>query len=45
MVHVVLAIVSLAMGTAIGWLGWKGLRAHEAAPGTEAAGARAGALE
>lgn len=27
MVHVVLAIISLTMGTAIGWLGWKGLRA------------------
>lgn len=27
MVHVVLAIISLVMGTAIGWLGWKGLRA------------------
>ena len=27
MVHVVLAIVSLVMGTAIGWLGWKGLKA------------------
>ena len=25
MVHVVLAIISLVMGTAIGWLGWKGL--------------------
>ena len=31
MVHVVLAIVSLVMGTAIGWLGWKGLRAHRSA--------------
>jgi hypothetical protein len=28
MVHVVLAIISLVMGTAIGWLGWKGLKAH-----------------
>jgi hypothetical protein len=27
MIHVCLAIVSLVMGTAIGWLGWKGLRA------------------
>ena len=27
-VHVVLAIISLVMGTAIGWLGWKGLKAH-----------------
>lgn len=26
-VHVVLAIISIAMGSAIGWLGWKGLRA------------------
>ena len=31
MVHVVLAIVSLVMGTAIGWLGWKGLKASRAA--------------
>jgi bacteriorhodopsin len=29
-VHVVLAIISITMGSAIGWLGWKGLRA---APG------------
>jgi hypothetical protein len=28
MVHVVLAIISLVMGTAIGWLGWKGLKGH-----------------
>ncbi len=27
MIHVVLAIVSLVMGTSIGWLGWKGLKA------------------
>ena len=27
-VHVVLAIISLVMGTAIGWLGWKGLKAY-----------------
>lgn len=26
-VHVVLAIISIAMGSGIGWLGWKGLRA------------------
>jgi hypothetical protein len=31
MVHVCLAVVSLVMGTAIGVLGWKGLRAHKAA--------------
>ena len=31
MVHVCLAIISITMGTAIGWLGWKGLRAHRAA--------------
>ena len=26
-VHMVLTAVSIAFGTAIGWLGWKGLRA------------------
>ena len=26
-VHLVLSIVSIALGTAIGWLGWQGLRA------------------
>jgi uncharacterized membrane protein YozB (DUF420 family) len=26
-VHVVLAIISITMGTAIGWLGWRGLSA------------------
>jgi len=26
-VHVVLAAISLVLGTAIGWLGWRGLRA------------------
>jgi hypothetical protein len=31
MIHVCLAIISLVMGTAIGWLGWKGLRASNAA--------------
>lgn len=31
MVHVCLAIISITMGTAIGWLGWKGLRAHRTA--------------
>jgi hypothetical protein len=31
MVHVVLAVISLVMGTAIGWLGWKGLKAHREA--------------
>jgi hypothetical protein len=30
-VHVVLAAISLVLGTAIGWLGWRGLRAHRAA--------------
>jgi hypothetical protein len=28
MIHVVLAVVSLVMGTAIGWLGLKGLKGH-----------------
>ena len=31
MIHVCLAIVSLVMGTAIGRLGWKGLKASKAA--------------
>jgi hypothetical protein len=31
MIHVCLAVISLVMGTAIGWLGWKGLRASTAA--------------
>src|SRR5579871_3224876 len=26
-VHVVLAVISIAFGTAIGWLGWRGVRA------------------
>lgn len=30
-VHVVLAAISLVLGTAIGRLGWRGLRAHRAA--------------
>ena len=37
MVHVVLAVISIGFGTAIGWLGWRGLRAvRRQAPGTEA---------
>jgi hypothetical protein len=30
MVHAVLAIISLGMGTAIGWLGWRGLKGSKA---------------
>src|SRR5258708_7750002 len=30
-VHVVLAIISITFGSAIGWLGWRGLRARNAA--------------
>ena len=28
LVHLVLAVVSLAVGTGVGWLGWRGLLAH-----------------
>ena len=43
-VHVVLAIISIAFGTAIGWLGWRGLQAAKAAaaPTTASASPRAG---
>ncbi|HEY3868417.1 MAG TPA: hypothetical protein VGM10_08700 [Actinocrinis sp.] len=37
-VHVVLAVISIAMGSAIGWLGWKGLRAAPAARAGERPG-------
>jgi hypothetical protein len=37
MIHVCLAIISLVMGTAIGRLGWKGLKAHKAAASAAAA--------
>lgn len=30
-VHAVLATISIVLGTAIGWLGWRGLRAYRAA--------------
>jgi hypothetical protein len=30
-VHVVLAVISIAFGSAIGWLGWRGLRASKGA--------------
>ena len=30
-VHVALAVISITFGSAIGWLGWRGLRAHRAA--------------
>jgi hypothetical protein len=29
-VHVALAVISIAFGSAIGWLGWRGLRASKA---------------
>lgn len=42
-VHVVLAIISLVFGTAIGRLGWRGLQAAKAGKGAEGAEtARAG---
>ena len=34
-VHVALAAISITFGTAIGWLGWRGLRASKAAGETE----------
>lgn len=37
-VHVVLAIISITMGSAIGWLGWKGLRAAPARAAAEQRG-------
>ena len=36
-VHVVLAVISLALGTAIGWLGWRGLRAAKQQAAADAA--------
>lgn len=41
-VHVVLAIISIAMGSAIGWLGWKGLRAAPRRAGERGGEARDG---
>jgi hypothetical protein len=37
-VHAVLAAISLVLGTAIGWLGWRGLRAHRLAHRTDPVG-------
>jgi len=37
MVHVVLAIISITFGTAIGWLGWRALRATKTAQESAAA--------
>jgi len=39
-VHVVLAVISIGFGSAIGWLGWRGLRAaQQQTPETEPAAA------
>jgi hypothetical protein len=37
-VHAVLAVASLVLGTAIGWLGLRGLRAHRLAHRTDPVG-------
>ena len=42
-VHVALAVISLAFGSAIGWLGWRGLRASKRGAATAGAAATTGA--
>jgi hypothetical protein len=41
-IHVCLAIISITMGTAIGWLGWKGLKAGKSAQGQAGGSEQAG---
>jgi hypothetical protein len=43
LVHVVLAVIDIVCGTAIGILGWRGIKAHRAAASANAAGAGEGA--
>lgn len=44
-IHVCLAIISITMGTAIGWLGWRGLRAPRTAVPAPAPTAAVGAAD
>jgi len=40
-VHLILSLVSIALGTVIGWLGWKGMRASASQPAASVADRRA----